>query len=285
LVDIANTTKILDDLAMTEVSATIAPGLYKYVWIPSASGSYAAYMFEGTIDNPTWLQTEEVEVSSSTSSVTYTTVAAISLFLGLRDNEGNRLSISGETIPSSDDVSDIILEVEDFIDQYTHHSWRSTTVSNEVYDYMPPECLGYGERADQNRSICLKHRKIRTFSHADGDKLEVWNGSAWIDYLTAYTEGRGLDFWVDYEMGILFFGRQYPTIREKSVRVTCRYGESTVPRDIQRATKMLVAVEMLSGDEGNNVMSTGQGGLTMKDRLEKWNEKAMEILQTHMEVQ
>ena len=59
--------------------------------------------------------------------VTYCAVTDIELRL--------RTSFDGSTTPTETQVEDIINKSEDFIDKYTNHAWRTTTVTDEKYDY------------------------------------------------------------------------------------------------------------------------------------------------------
>jgi hypothetical protein len=288
VVDTSDGSKKVNDLSMTEVSSSNAPGLYSYTYTPASSGNYAVYMFQGSLASPTWLQTDELVVSSGLPTIApssaYTTPALISSFLGLRATDGTRFVFGSGTIPTDTEIYQLVYNVMDQIDQFTAHAWRAITVTDEVYNYRPPRDIGYGGRYRESRGICLNHRSIKTFSHASGDKLEVYNGASWIDFLTTYTEGRGSDFWVDYGKGIIYFTNQYPLIADHPCRVTYRFGEALVPYDIQRAATMLAACDLLMGDEGNNLTFTPEGGTTSRERCEEWRKEAWKILEARREV-
>jgi hypothetical protein len=277
-------THTIDDVAMTEVSAANSPGLYSYTWT-GVAGTYVVYMYKGTFgDVDSEAQVEAVEVYADLSaSVTYCTAANVSSFLGLRDGT-SRLTLSVSTIPTLAEVETLISRAEDTIDRKTRHSWRATTVTDEVHDYQPPQFYSGLGRSSEQRFIVLNHRKIRSFSNASGDKLEVWNGNSWVDYITTYQEGRDKDFYVDYVRGVIYFMNQTPAFMEHSVRVTYRFGEITIPGDITQAAVILTAINLISGNEGNALLGTAEGALNNAERLRHWKEEVNEILSRYTEV-
>ncbi|RLI90966.1 MAG: hypothetical protein DRO95_05205, partial [Candidatus Altiarchaeales archaeon] len=44
IIDVSDGTKVVDSQSMEEVSSTSAPGIYRYTWSPSSSGTYLAIM-------------------------------------------------------------------------------------------------------------------------------------------------------------------------------------------------------------------------------------------------
>lgn len=195
--------------------------------------------------------------------------------------------ITQSTNPSTSEVEDTIEEVEDEVDRLTGHSWRSTLVSDEYYDIdrNTTYVLGDGIR------IKLRHRQIKSLDTTKGDKLEVWNGSEWADWLSDgnHTEGRQNDYWLDLEQGVLFI--KYWTfavtkfLRQKPVRMTYRYGDEDIPKDIRRATAMLVASDIVAQDDySQSAPDTGDHQTPpFQYRADRWERKAAEILERRKE--
>jgi len=178
-------------------------------------------------------------------------------------------------------VSDIIERKQDYIDSEINHAYRTVKVTNEMYDIgtnVYDVNLG-------GTPIYLKHRKIKTFSHSDGDKLEVWNGSTYEDYLTTKTEGRADDFWVDYEQGISYL-QTYPYNNPdlSRLRLTYRYGETNVKKDIQDACIKLTAIDILMTDDYNMVVPEGSNGSGAMSKIDRWKKDAMQIIQSNREI-
>lgn len=133
---------------------------------------------------------------------TYVSVERVGEFLNFNQPSG----FTSYTIPSSGSISRRIERVEDFVDRFTRHSYRSNTVSNEYYDWPYYRFRNVRWRfLHEEGSIHLRHYPIRTLNSALGDKLQVWNGSTYDDFLTSKTEGRANDYWVDETEGIIHF--------------------------------------------------------------------------------
>ena len=189
----------------------------------------------------------------------------------------------GATAPSLDDIEEMILEVQDWIDGKTHNSWRSKSVSNEIHDINQ---LSY-ERG-VGWPIYLKYRNIKTLSSSDGDKIEIWDGESWVDWIASsdYSEGRDEDYWVDQKTGILYIVNMVYSFLRKGIRLTYRYGNSTVPKDIRRATALKVAIDVLRSNDRTIVVPDGSTlAVSYGSRIRGWKEEIDEILSNHAEVQ
>jgi len=294
IVKLSDGTKTVDDASMTEVSSTNAPGLYRYSWTPTAIGGYAAYLFQGTFASPTWLQKEEIEVLGATSAPpvgNYTTAALVASALQFEESGDTRLVFDTTSKPTLAEVNQWISEAEDLIDDETHHSWKATTVTDEHYDFeIAEESKSFfrprrGSNADE-KIVFLKHRQIRTLTTGSGDKLEVWDGSQWVDWIatgSAYTEGRDEDFWLDYDQGILYFANSYPSRKKNAVRMTYRYGASSVPGDITRLATTMVASQILQTDT-SDLYVAGSETQKKEEVLKRWDDQIKRILNNRAEV-
>ena len=184
------------------------------------------------------------------------------------------------TTPTKTQVESLIEANEDYIDSETMHSWRETTISNETHHLEYPE---YQLR--DGASVFLEHRKVKTFSSSDGDKLEVWNGESWEDFLTEKEEGRNKDFWVDYDMGIVFiktFPRTVP--RNFAVRVTYRFGETSVPKQIKKCCILLTALDILQSEDRSILLPEGTSNLSYQEKANRWEKQAMQIIASNKEL-
>lgn len=215
--------------------------------------------------------------------VNYVTSAQVFAFLQLGNNsdfEGkNDFDIN--TIPTKLQVEEFIEENEDFINQETMHSWKEITVTNEVHHLEIPH---YQFR--DGSEIYLLHRKIKTLDSNSGDKLEVWNGSEYEDYLTTKQEGRNRDYWVNEELGVIFI-KSYPFYlpRTLGVRVTYRFGETTVKKDIQQACKLLTARDILESDDRSVLLPEGtDNSNTNGAKIRRWEIRANQIISNNREI-
>lgn len=188
------------------------------------------------------------------------------------------LTTQNVSAPSDSVIADRIEEAEEEIESYTGHAWKSITVSNEYHEVDNTYGAGTGA------PVFLTHRSVRTFSHDSGDKLEIWDGSQWKDWLadSAYIEGRNNDYWARYEDGIVYVRRtyRYPI----GLRATYRYGESAVPKIIRKAAILLSACDIVDSDNQSVVLPEGtSASVPYADKVKRWREQAYKILQPYME--
>ncbi len=218
---------------------------------------------------------------TAVSNTTYTTAAKVASMLRLLNTSASpstRLTLSGTTDPTLTEVEEWILEAESDIDAETNHSWKATTVTNEYHDVHG---LYTGEYR-RELPVKLKHRSIRAMTSGT-DKIEIWDGTNWIDLVLAangYIEGRANDYWVDYTNGIVYFVNTKPD----GVRVTYRYGESSVPKDIQRICTLIAASNIIAADDYKASLPEGVSPKDIQARADAWRKEAYERLNKHKEI-
>jgi hypothetical protein len=188
--------------------------------------------------------------------------------------------------PGTDDVLQVILDIEEYIERKTHNSWRLKTNSNAY----KPEIRWVRDSTyfyRQYARVYLFHQNIKTFNTTDGDKFTVFNGSSDVDYVATKTNQRnGGDYWLNEEAGYidiytsaLRFLSQAVTIKQYRYGKVTSAGLPDPPRDIKEATAKLVASELLAMNSVINVVpSGGDGGDSISRRIERLKEEAEEIL-------
>ena len=185
--------------------------------------------------------------------------------------------------PSKEDVESILLEAETIVEQETGHAWQEKTVTNEYHDI--PEF--YPNFPYRELKIKLDHRKIKPFDGGEGDKIEVWNGNEYVDYVDTKIEGRGStgDYWVNYEDGEVYIQLYSRVDRKRAFRITYRFGETTVPRDIRQATALLAASLLLQSDDRIQLVSDTNNPLSVShdQRANNWRKRATRILRNRAE--
>lgn len=134
------------------------------------------------------------------------------------------------------------------LEQRTNRAWRELTVSNDYKD------LQAYRRYDTGIRVYL-HLGVLTLASGSGDKLEVWTGSSWEDWLSSKTEGRNNDYWLVPEQGYLYLNA-YNYERVHGVRVSYRYNESAGTH-LDDATGINASDATLIVDSTTGFASTG----------------------------
>lgn len=206
-------------------------------------------------------------------TVTYCTSDQVAQFLGVT-------SYSSSTNPTKTVVEEFINRKENWIDTRINHAFRETSVSDEIHSIRSTYMYERGVM------VSLLHRSVRNFDSSKGDKLEIWNGTEWEDWLDSSngkTEGRDEDFWVDYKLGIVYIFNYFFYTTQLVVRVTYRYGESSVPADIEDICIKLVAIDLVANDDRYVRLPETTNGLSLDDKIRRWKEDAKEIISERSE--
>lgn len=197
---------------------------------------------------------------------TYCTADDVRDFLGLDSS----IYFTDTSVPSLSEVNATIEAVEDFIDRTTGHSWRERSVENETHNVLPTYLPWWGY------AVYLNHRKIRSVS-----SIKVWNGNAYEEWVGTKDD----DYYVDADNGIIYFRGLMIFASARSVKISYTYGESEVSADIKFAAKMLVAASLMEREDLWNMIPEGSDRLSVRDKIQTWRDRAMEILDKYKEWQ
>ena len=109
-----------------------------------------------------------------------------------------------------------------------------------------------------------------------------------MDWVSTKTEGRANEFWLDYNLGIVFLRGFYFWHSKLSVRITYRYQKrATVPNDIKKAAALKVAMELITSDvtvAGVPSEAGGQDHIGPDPRVGRYARAVKNILSHHEEV-
>lgn len=203
----------------------------------------------------------------------YATVAQIVSLLGIVDKDGNRPTLSANTIPTSTEIEEFIEDAESDIEEFCNAVWKEGTVTDE-YHSTPTI---HHRRFRFGIQLQVRHQPIRSFT-----KIEVWDGTAWRDLVATGTLGSGPadgDYFINLKEGLLYLNSDYPTAYyENNIRLTYTWGKATVPKAIRRATIFLAsAYAIVSGFDWVNELIGSAESTDYQTKAEYWEKKAWEI--------
>lgn len=208
-------------------------------------------------------------------STNYTTVVAVERYLLLP-------TLTDSTALKIQDVINLINRVEDQLDYRTGHAWRlrySGTQSGDDhvarYEYYDAD-MNYEYQTGV--PIRLKHRHVRTLDADEGDALEIWDGSSWINYITTRTEDRAEDFWFDYDAGVLQIKQRYALRKSRGVRIKYRYGEEVVNKMLEDIATKMVAIELIINGRRNVMLPEGSTEFSSREQVEHLRREVEERL-------
>lgn len=228
---------------------------------------------------------EHRTISAITANDYITVDSALAFdYLTANDAEVQIKSMFSQTSkPDITTVERLINEAEETIDDQTYHSWMSRTETNDYYDIdaMFLTLTGIG--------VPLKHRQIVEPLLFGTDKLEVWDGTDYVDYLdpaNGRTEGRDNDWWMAYEEGIPYLRLWFIPYKTFAVRMTYRYGATSVPADIQKTATLLAAADVLDMENFVSAISGGENLniISVEAKQRNWRAQAKDYIQAHKEI-
>lgn len=186
------------------------------------------------------------------------------------------------TDPTQSEVEEMIREWSAYIDRETRHAWRPNVVEKETHDQ---DHIYYWLTGTP---LNLLKRDLRPLDHSKGDRLEVWDGNKWEEWLSdpVYEEGRDKDYWLDAPVGQLWLYERAFISPHPKFRVTYRFGKDFVPKDIQKACAKYVAQDLVHGDfygtmvPGNNNAANSDP----KEAATMWYKQAENVIDNHREL-
>ena len=193
-----------------------------------------------------------------------------------------RITITCSTSPSVSQVEKLIKRAENKIDRRTGHSWREVSTT-EIFSLPLLYTFGWGT------FISLKHRNVRVlaepkctcFDKCAGDKLEVWNGAGgtW----TCFTCTPG-SYDVEFIKGEVYLrGFIFSILRQNRIRITYRFGDLTVPEDIEDATVKLTCIDLIRSSIKMDDLEFG-GAIKKEQAMSEWKDEVDKIIRDREEV-
>ena len=97
-------------------------------------------------------------------------------------------------------------------------------------------------------------------------------------------QARLKDWWLDSEMGIIYFNNSYPFFEWNAVKVSYIYGERYLEKAIEEAATKMVAAELLMADDRSVLIPEGTQNVDLGSKIQLWRKEAMEILNRYKEI-
>ena len=101
---------------------------------------------------------------------------------------------------------------------------------------------------------------------------------------TSGDKARLKDWWLDAEMGIVYFNNSYPFFEWNAVKVSYIYGERYVEKAIEEATTKMVAADLLMSDDRSVLIPEGTQNVDLSSKIQLWRQEADKILMRYKEV-
>ena len=97
-------------------------------------------------------------------------------------------------------------------------------------------------------------------------------------------QGRLKDWWIDYEMGIIYFNNSYPYFEWNAIKVAYIYGERYVEKAIEEAATKMVASDLLMSDDRSVLIPEGSQNVDLGAKIQIFRNQAKAILGRYKEI-
>ncbi len=199
-----------------------------------------------------------------------------------------RITINANSDPNTAMVDEYILSNEDRIDRLTGHTW--------LVDKQVTQEFSVTKLYDWGRGMPLfpRKRNLKPFDSAKGDKFEVWDGANWSDQTPQTQDNNSIIYFQEIKGMIYLRGFLFTPLRTNRFRVTYRYGgdnesdpleTEVVPRDIQKACKLMTCIDILSTDfQMSQIAYGGEGNIDKQKVMDRWQSEIDNIIWSRSEI-
>jgi|Deesub1362A_J573_1020465.scaffolds.fasta_scaffold00327_16 hypothetical protein len=120
--------------------------------------------------------------------------------------------------------------------------------------------------------IHLQHSSVKTVS-----SLKIFNGDEYEEWIGNKTEGRGKDYYINYQEGIIYLNRLMFWYGGEEVIVTYTYGRDDLPYYIKELTRLLVVRDLVVNERKMFALPEGYEGISFRDMLDWLNKRIGEL--------
>jgi hypothetical protein len=96
--------------------------------------------------------------------------------------------------------------------------------------------------------------------------------------------GRLRDWWLDHEMGIIYFNNSYPFFEWNAVKVAYIYGERYVEKAIEDICTKMVAIELLMADDRSVLIPEGTQNIDLASKVQLYQAEIERTLPKYVEL-
>jgi len=120
----------------------------------------------------------------------------------------------------------------------------------------------------------LRHNHIVSVT-----SLKIWDGDTWEEWVGNKTEGRGSDYWVNKEEGIVYINMWVIWRGGKEIEITYTYGRDDLPNEIKELTRLLVVKDLLLRERFSVAVPEGGEGIRIAEMLRYINDRIKRLEQ------
>ena len=97
-------------------------------------------------------------------------------------------------------------------------------------------------------------------------------------------KGRLRDWWIDPEMGIIYFNNSYPFFEWNAIKVAYIHGERYVAKAIEDMCTKMVAIDLLMSDDRSVLIPEGTQNVDLASKIQLYRADVDRTMPRYMEV-
>jgi len=109
-------------------------------------------------------------------------------------------------------------------------------------------------------------------------QLDLQGGSASGD------SARFKDWWLDHDMGIIYFNNSYPFFEWNAVKVSYIYGERYLEKAIEEVATKMVVIDLLMSDDRSVLLPEGTNNIDLSAKVQLLQSEIDRILPRYQEI-
>ena len=92
------------------------------------------------------------------------------------------------------------------------------------------------------------------------------------------------DYWLDHDLGIIYFNNSYPFFEYNAVKVAYVYGERYLEKAIEDICTKMVAIELLLSDDRSVLIPEGSQNVDLASKIQLYRQDIDRALPRYIEV-
>tara|TARA_R100001086_G_C11846851_1_gene260376 strand:+ start:435 stop:2075 length:1641 start_codon:yes stop_codon:yes gene_type:complete len=189
------------------------------------------------------------QTTTATSTMTYAQAGAI---WTVASGDTNSFVDYGVALATADGYTDILFG-------YTSKT-GTQLIDVHWMNTEPSQGINYTVTQHQFKS------DVGAFSDAGGDQARL------------------KDWWIDHEVGMIYFNNSYPFFEHNAVKVSYIYGERYLEKAIEEAATKMVAVDLLMADDRSVLIPEGSQNVPLAQKIQMFKEEANSLLNRYKEM-
>jgi len=92
------------------------------------------------------------------------------------------------------------------------------------------------------------------------------------------------DWWLDHEMGIIYFNNSYPFFEWNAIKVAYIYGERYLEKAIEEVATKMVVIDLLMSDDRSVLLPEGTSNIDLTAKVQLLQSEIDKILPRYQEI-